>query len=427
MNTFASKMDAFLDEYCRLYKFSGTLRVTHKGETIYKRHMGFADVEHNIPIDDKSVFTIYSMSKPLCALGFMKLWDKGLVSLDDHPGKYIPEAAGLHPDLTYYHMLHHISSLPDFDDFPEMEFKYSRQKPFNLRGMVKEMAQTCEIKAPGQWRYANINFGIPALTIENVTGMPYGEFLKKEIFEPIGMYNTCIDHNGLLIPNKVRGYDIKGHDLESVNIDFDYFLGSGDAASTVEDIYALSREMMEHKVLSDAAWEHILTPNPGGDFGKGCTVTDWHGKTRVTHNGGHNGFRTLHVLLPEDDFDIILLSNSGYGNSRYTLAEAVYTAFYGADGADAGKMANMDAGFIRAQEQSGFDYEGFLPKIPDRVPLTPEQEAKVLGDHGYFFMEKDGDDYCLVMNYYRRLPCRHVGEGKFVSTVIDETYGVNIE
>ncbi len=426
MNNFTSKMDAYLDEYCRLYKFSGTLRVTHKDEIIYERHMGYADIEHGIPIGNDSVFTLYSMSKQLCAIGFMKLWDKGLVSLDDHPGKYVPEAAGFHSELTYYHMLHHISGLPDFDDFPELKQKHSAKKPFDLRGMLRDMAEVCEKKAPGEDRYANINFAIPALTIENITGMSYADYMKAEIFEPLGMVNARIDRNGLLVPNRVRGYDINGRDLESVVIDYNYFLGSGDAVATVDDVYRLSREMMYPSVLSAAAWDHIFTPVPGGAYGKGCTNTDWHGKKRITNNGGHFGFRTLHILLPEDDFDIILLSNSGYGNSRYNISEAVYTAFYGAD-TDAGHMTNMDAGYIRAQEQSGFDYDGFLPKMPERVALTPEQEEKVLGDHGYFFMEKDGEDYCLVMRYYQRLCCRHVGDGRFVNTEIDETYGVDIK
>ena len=242
----------------------------------------------------------------------------------------------------------------------------------------------------------------------------------------MGMKNSLIDRNGLLIPNRVNGYDINGHDLENVTIDFDYFMGSGEAASTVEDVYSMSREMMNPQVLSKEAWAHIFETVPGGAYGKGCTNTDWHGKRRITNNGGHLGFRTMHILLPEDDFDIILLSNSGYGNSRYTVSEAVYTAFYGAD-TSAGTMTNMDAGYIRAQEQSGFDYEGFLPSMPERVPLSPEEEEKVVGDHGYFFMEKDGEDYCLVMNYYRRLYCRHVGNGKFMNTDIDETYGVDIK
>lgn len=426
MNTFAAKMDAYLDEYCRLFKFSGTLRVTHKGEIIYERHMGYADIEHAVPITNDSVFTLYSMSKQLCAIGFMKLVDRGLVSLDDHPGKYVPEAKDFHPDVTYYHMLHHISGLPDFDDYPELKVKHSAAKSFSLRAMIADMADVCEKNAPGGDRYANINFALPALTIENITGMSYANYMKKDVFEPLGMKNAAIDHNGLLFPGRVRGYDVNGRDLQSVAIDCNYFLGAGDAVATVDDVYALSRGIYNRTLLSDAAWNHILTPVPGGAYGKGCTVTDWHGKLRITHNGGHLGFRTLHVLLPDDDLDVILLSNSGYGNSRYNISEAVHTAFYGAD-TEAGEMTDMDSGYIRAQTQEGFDYEGFLPKIPDRVPLTPEQEANVLGDHGYFFMEKDGEDYCLVMRYWQRLYCRHVGGGRFMNTVIDEQYWVDIE
>lgn len=421
MDNFKAKMDSYLDEYCRLFKFSGTLRVSHKGETIYERHMGYADIEHNIPISDNSVFTIYSMSKPLCTVGFMKLVDRGLVALDDHPGKYVPEAAGFHPDLTYFHMLHHISSLPDFNDFPELMFKHSSKKPFDLRAMIKDMADLSEKAAPGAERYANINFAISALTIENVTGMPYAEYMKKEVFEQIGMENTVVDHNGLLIPNRVRGYDFCGHDLESVSIDLNYFLGSGDVVSTVSDIYAFSREIMDHRVLSDNAWNEILATEAGRTYSMGCTVSDWHGKRRITHNGGHLGFRTLHILLPDEDFDIILLSNCGFGNSRYNLSEAVHTAFYGAD-SNAGQMTNMDAGYIREQDQSGFDYEGFLPKIPDRVPITPEEEARALGDHGYCLMERCGEDFCFVFQYYKRMYCRHIGGCKFANTDVDETY-----
>ena len=46
-------------------------------------------------------------------------------------------------------------------------------------------------------------------------------------------------------------------------------------------------------------------------------TTDWHGKKRITHNGGHPGFRTLHIQLPEDDFDIIFLSNKQKRGIKY--------------------------------------------------------------------------------------------------------------
>ena len=66
-------------------------------------------------------------------------------------------------------------------------------------------------------------------------------------------------------------------------------------------------------------------------MGMGCTVGVWHGKKRITHNGGHAGFRTLHIQPPEDDFDIIYLSNSAWADARNDFAEAVHDAYYGAD------------------------------------------------------------------------------------------------
>ena len=77
----------------------------------------------------------------------------------------------------------------------------------------------------------------------------------------------------------------------------------------------------------------------------GCTVTMWHGKRRITHNGGHRGFRTLHVQLPEDDFDIIWMSNSGYGEARKFIAEAVHGLFYG-EGGGLNENVEMDQGYI---------------------------------------------------------------------------------
>ena len=63
-------------------------------------------------------------------------------------------------------------------------------------------------------------------------------------------------------------------------------------------------------------------------MGLGCTLHVWHGKKRITHNGGHTGFRTLHVQLIEEDLDIIFLSNSGYGNAREDILNMLYNALY---------------------------------------------------------------------------------------------------
>jgi hypothetical protein len=122
-------------------------------------------------------------------------------------------------------------------------------------------------------------------------------------------------------------------------------LGAGDILGTVDDVYCLNTAYKNKLLLSDKTWEEIVLPCELNSMGLGNTIFTWHGKRRINHNGGHLGFRTLHVQLPEDDFDIILLSNSGYGDARNVIAEMVYTAFYGDDGS-LGERVEMDKGYL---------------------------------------------------------------------------------
>ena len=105
-------------------------------------------------------------------------------------------------------------------------------------------------------------------------------------------------------------------------------MGGGDIVATVDDVYCLNLAIKNKALLSESAWERILTPSPFNSMGFGCNVSTWHGKTRIQHNGGSAGFRTLHVHLKEDDFDLILLSNSAYSDARYIFLDYAYDSFY---------------------------------------------------------------------------------------------------
>jgi len=123
-------------------------------------------------------------------------------------------------------------------------------------------------------------------------------------------------------------------------------LGGGDMVGTVDDVYVLNRAVKHRLLLKSGTWEQVLTPSPLNNKGLGCTVTQWHGKKRITHNGGNQGFRSLHIHLPEDDFDIIILSNCGFHNpGRSDKAELIYSTFYDSL-AKAEKPVDMDTGYI---------------------------------------------------------------------------------
>lgn len=325
----------------------GMLSVRVGGEVKYEHAMGYADLEDGIPFTKDSLFTFYSLSKPFCAIGLLKLYDKGLVDLDAHPSKYVPECQDFDPEVTLHNMLNHTSGLPDFLAIDEFVEKYRPGTVEKTREHLKLLSKYPQYFKPGSdGMYANINFTVCALIIENVSGMPYHEYMQKEVFEPLGMKNAFVYYEGRSMPRLVSGYELsEGGELRKIAPSRDWMFGGGDIIGTVDDVYKLNLAIKHGLMLEEETWKKVLTPSPINTFGYGCFVVEWHGKKRINHNGGHTGFRTLHVLLPEDDFDIIFLSNSGFGKARADIAEIVYSEFYGADTIDEIKT-EMDKGYI---------------------------------------------------------------------------------
>ena len=343
---FQTKLDAFLEEYYRINQNSGCLRITSRDEVIFRKFMGYADREAKTPFTEHSVFSLYSLSKPFCAIGLMKLKDKGLVRLDDHPGVYLPEAAHFHQDVTLRHLLTHTSGIPDFNQNTDFQTKYAGETSQQLRWQLGLLADYGMLFQPGtQGHYTNTNFIISALIAEAVSGMNYADYMKAEVFQPLGMHSTRIDSKHLVLPDRVKGYNQVDGQIVCVERVTERVLGGADVISTVDDIYCLNKAIKHKLLLSDQSWNDILCPSPVNSMGLGCTISQWHGKKRITHNGGWDGYRTLHVQLPEDDFDIILLTNSSWGDARYDISEAIYTAYYGTENGHSDAIS-MDAGYL---------------------------------------------------------------------------------
>ena len=345
-----TELDAKIRDYCSESLMSCALRVTHKDQILMDTSYGFADHEKQLPFTKDSMFTFYSLSKPFCALGILQLVDRGLVDLDSHPGKYLPEAAAFDSRVTIRHLLQHTSGVPDFAPSAGYIQPYAPGYADKAREHLKFVADFPSFFAPGtDARYSNIGYFVSALIMENISGLSYPEYMRKFVFDPLGMKTALVDNETLQIPNRVQGYhalDEAETQIAPCEKSHDWMLGGGDLVGTVDDVYALNHAVKHRLLLKPETWEQVLTPSPLNNKGFGCTITQWHGKTRVTHNGGHRGFRTYHVHLQEDDFDIIILSNCGFHNTgRSDISEMIYNAFFD-ESATAEKPLEMDTGYI---------------------------------------------------------------------------------
>jgi hypothetical protein len=164
--------------------------------------------------------------------------------------------------------------------------------------------------APGEkFEYSNSGYVLLAAVIEKAGGMPYGEFIRRNIFDPLGMKDSGMDSHTTVIPNRATGHYGTGTEvIQASHLFIEYTSGAGALYSTVEDLYQWDRALYTEKLLPKAALERMFTPGPGR-YGYGWFIRDELGHKLIEHRGGINGFVSMIQRFVDDDVTVITLFN----------------------------------------------------------------------------------------------------------------------
>lgn len=180
--------------------------VKQNGETVYKGFFGTADGER--AIDENAVFRLASMTKPITAVAVMKQIEKGVLSLDDPLDRFIPEYGEMEigrvvdgeieivgkaqNKIRILHLLTHTSGVGCGELGVALSKRFPLKGDYNIADIAKEYSAFPISFEPfsAQAYSGKIGFDLLARVVEITSGMPYDEFLKKEIFEPLGMKDT---------------------------------------------------------------------------------------------------------------------------------------------------------------------------------------------------------------------------------------------
>lgn len=271
------------------------------------------------------VFLLASITKPMTAAGVMKLVERGQVSLADAVRKYIPEFRGGDRDqVTVRHLLTHTSGLPDM--LPENVELRKRHAP--LKDFVAGACKTPLLFRPGsECRYQSKGILLAAEIAERVTGQAFREFLKQELFAPLGMRQTSLGLGGRKI-SETALCQVAGDDDWNWNSSYWRDLGApwGGAHSTAGDVArfldiflhprdralkgATARQMLENQNAGlNKPWGIGFMIEPGV-FGKKCSP----------HTFGHYGSTgTVAWADPEKDLICVLLTTKPADQSRAGL------------------------------------------------------------------------------------------------------------
>ncbi len=336
------EFEKWLEEYSSHNDFYGIVQIYLKGELIVNKCYGYQNVKENKKIDENTVFKFYSISKTFCALAVMKLYEEGLIDLNAHPSKYLDYCKNLDKRITLNNLLQHTSGLKDIATAE----KLSKKQTESVQTAIKNIENEPLSFIPStQENYNNTNYILLGKIVEKVSGVKYKDYLKNVVFKGMGIENAYCVENGDTAYNLAKGYSLEnGKVVECAYTNMTTIGSAGNVIGTVKDIQKLYRAEREFKFLKRETWQKIFTPSSIGKFGYGLQVYEWNGELCYMSTGGFTGFRALNRFLPKKDFNIIILSNTGFGDARADISNKAFNLFIDKNATYAFKV-EMDKGF----------------------------------------------------------------------------------
>ncbi|HIE1221361.1 TPA: serine hydrolase domain-containing protein [Serratia marcescens] len=225
--------------------------------------MGVEDILTNSPIDRNSIFDIGSVSKQFTAFSILLLEQRKMLKLQDLLSDYIPEAIVFENDITIENLIYHTSGLPClFDIAEEKEIDYFSE--FTSEDIITGIFESRHLHfTPGtKHDYSNTGYILLAQVVENISGTSFADFVKNNIFKPLGMTNSFIS-NGLE-RNKVA---VSGYQKKENDVFFPVFspwgvIGAGLVHSSANDLMKWGLNFSSGVVGGYELIRKMLTPLP---------------------------------------------------------------------------------------------------------------------------------------------------------------------
>lgn len=362
--------------------FNGVVLVAMQGEAVFHEAIGMAErVDGRTRrLTTNSLFELASVSKPITALGIVKLRQMGRLHWDDPIANWMPELP--YPGITIRQLLCHTSGLPDYmqlfaDVWDPARYAYNEDV---LRMLVEHRPE--RLFAPDEsWTYSNTGYVMLAILIERISGQRYDEFLRERIFQPLGMSRTQV-YNRRVNPERMpedyawgyvyrigRGGYVLPDEVPELNYVqyLDGLQGDGMVNSTTGDLLRLDRALYDNAFVSPEMRRQLFTPvlTDNGQrypYGFGWLLEDDSRLGSIVHHtGGWPGYSTVFKRYVDRDCTLIMLQN-GERDHAYTqqLVSSIEQILAGED----------------------FNWPA-PPKAVNVIPLDPMNAGEQLGEYRF--------------------------------------------
>jgi CubicO group peptidase (beta-lactamase class C family) len=313
-----SPIDSLFVDYGQPSVPGASLAIIRDGKMIYTKAYGMADVEGRVLATTRTNYRLASVTKQFTATAIMLLVDRRKLSLDSRLSEVLPGTPRYANDVRIRHLLNHTSGLVDYEDLIPDSQKVQVLDADVLTLLNK--IDTMYFPAGSKFRYSNSGYALLALIVESISSKPFAEFLKENIFEPLGMKHTVAFQSGISTVDN-RAYGNSHTDTGFIRTDQSVtsaVLGDGGIYSSVEDLFKWDQDLSHNSLLSSPLREQSFTPGVLNDgtrtkYGFGWFIEPYKNFASVYHTGSTRGFRNAILRFPDQQLTIIILTNRNEG------------------------------------------------------------------------------------------------------------------
>ncbi len=322
----ARELDKIFLRLRKLTGFNGVVLYAEKGRIIFEKAYGYRNVRrHRDPLQAGDAFQLASGSKMFSALAIMMLKHQGKVNYDTDIRKYLPGFP--YKGITLRLLMNHRSGLPRYMSLAQKEWK-NKRKPLNNDAMLKllEKYKPAVYFRPNHgFNYCNTNYALLANVVETVSGKRFEDFIRKNIFEPLGMVSSFVyNMRGntivpLFVDRGVPGYYRRGWQWRKMPDDYlDGVDGDKNVYCSVGDLYKFDRSWDKFTLLPDSVLREAFVPGSphywrrNDNYGFGWRIRGGMDSTAY-HFGWWKGFRSFNIRDMKHHKTLIVLTNTDRG------------------------------------------------------------------------------------------------------------------
>jgi CubicO group peptidase (beta-lactamase class C family) len=408
-------LEAFLDSTMKskLKKYhipNAAVAVVKDGKIVYEKGFGWADIQNNIPVEaDTTLFRIGSTSKLITWTAVMQLVEAGRLDLNTDINRYLdfeispqletPLQKSKADPITMTHLMTHT---PGFEDYPDMLFRLAQDELLPLDEYVKNYLPARIFPAGEVAAYSNYGTALAGYIVERLSGMPFSEYVEKNIFSPLHMNNSTYRQPPAIDPpgRMAKPYRFINGSYTEASFEYIMLEPAGSMSSTASDMAnfmiahlsggALNGgRILKEETLKEMHKRHFTYDPALGGMTLGFMEGVFNDQEALFHSGSTMLYNTGLYLIPEENTGIFI----SYSGGNHLLHSEVFQEF-------------MDAYYPVKAQITGVPGAGSRERAKhftgeyqmNRKSVTTDEKIVSILSGGIIKAEVDEDGYLLVTN-----------------------------